>query len=118
MHRCGHVCVQLGSLLFASIALPRFIPTEHLYFDYGFRIGGRWEHVSPELVDAVRGALPRLSELANLKGLMTAAALWEVNLHQAEIRLCIAVLLGICLCLRKHRPTSRLGGRRLSGSPT
>ena len=86
--------VSSAAFYVQAFALPRFIPTEHLYFDYGFRIGGRWEHVSPELVDAVRGALPRLSELASLNGLMTAAARWKVNLYQAEIRLCIAVLLG------------------------
>jgi hypothetical protein len=75
-----------------AFALPRFVPTDHLYFDYGFRIGGRWERVSPELVGEVRRALPRLSELATLDGLLAATAQWKLNLYHAEVRLGIAVL--------------------------
>ena len=93
------VCIVADSSAFSSaafymqaFALPRFVPAQHLYFDYGFRIGGRWEEVSNELVDAVRASLPRLSELASLDGLLAAAEHADLNLFHAELGLCIGVL--------------------------
>lgn len=92
-------CIVADSSAFSSaafyvqaFALPRFVPAEHLYFDYGFRIGGRWEEVSAELVGAVRASLPRLSKLASLDGLLGAAENADINLYHAELRLCIGVL--------------------------
>ena len=49
--------------------LPLFIPTEYLYFNYGFRIGGIWDEVGTELTQALREALPRLASLATIGGL-------------------------------------------------
>jgi hypothetical protein len=92
-------CIVAESSAFSSaafyvqaFALPRFVPTDHLYFDYGFRIGERWEEVSAEVVEAVRDALPELSQFASFDGLLNAAVQPDVNLYHAEIRLCVSVL--------------------------
>jgi hypothetical protein len=70
--------------------LPRFVPTDHFYFSYGFRIGGRWEGVTGELTAAVRDSLPRLSRLASLDGLLEAAARPDFDIRHVELRLCVA----------------------------
>jgi hypothetical protein len=75
-----------------AFALPRFIPTEHLYFNYGFRIGGRWDGISSELVTAIRGSLARLSNIASFDGLLGAATQPDVNARHAEVRLCVGLL--------------------------
>lgn len=98
---CGWVakCVYVDSSTFSSaafyiqaFAFPLFIPADHLYFDYGFRVNGRWERVSDELMEEVRTALPQLTSLATLDGLLASAGDWRVNIYQAELRLCIGVL--------------------------
>jgi len=54
--------------------LPLFVPTEHLYFNLGKRIGSGWNADSPdlliELCEAIkREALPFLNSMGTLKGL-------------------------------------------------
>jgi hypothetical protein len=94
-------CIVVDSSSFSRSAfylhafvLFRFVPAKHLHFDYGFRIGSRWESVSDRLVDAVRASRTPLAELASLDGLLGAATRPNVNLYHAELRLCIAVLKG------------------------
>jgi hypothetical protein len=77
-----------------AFALPLFIPSTHLYFDYGFRIGTSWQDVSPRLAAAVRASRHRLSEIASLSGLHAAASYPESNIHHAEVRLGIDLLTG------------------------
>jgi hypothetical protein len=77
-----------------AFALPLFLPTQHLYFDYGFRVGERWESVSSELVAAVRTSVPELEKLATFDGLLAAASHSDVNIYHAELRLCVALLTG------------------------
>jgi hypothetical protein len=75
-----------------AFALPLFIPTDHLYFNYGFRIGTHWDELTDETIDAVAAALPRLESLTTWAGLVAAARSWTVNLRAAELRLCIGIL--------------------------
>jgi hypothetical protein len=78
-----------------AFALPLFIPTNHLYFTYGFRVGnGYWEAVDANLLEEVRRALPKLERLATLEGLRTASADWHRNLdpYHAEVQLCLHAL--------------------------
>ena len=76
-----------------AFVLPRFVPTDHLHFDYGFRIGDQWEAVTAEVVERVRAAVPELERLATLDGL-EAKACDAQNVRHAELRLCIAALRG------------------------
>lgn len=75
-----------------AFVLPLFIPTDHLYFDFGFRIGTHWDSVDGETVQAVVAALPRCEGLTSWSGLLAAAKNWEVNLYHAELRLCVGIL--------------------------
>jgi hypothetical protein len=77
-----------------SFALPLFVPTDHLYFTYGSRIGTGWQQVNRELVDAVRRELPTLHELATLDGLVRRASRPEIDLHHAELHLCASLIAG------------------------
>lgn len=75
-----------------AFVLPLFIPTDRLYFNYGFRIGTHWDGISAEDVDAVIAALPRCEDLTSWPGLRAAAKNWRINLRHAELRLCIGIL--------------------------
>lgn len=75
-----------------AFAMPRFVPAESLYFDYGFRVNGRWEEVGSELADAITEAEPKLAEVATVGGLLAGTTDWRLNVNHAEVRLCIAVL--------------------------
>jgi hypothetical protein len=78
-----------------AFALPLFIPTDHLYFSYGFRVGnGYWEAVDTKLLKEVRRALPKLEQLATLKGLSTATSDWRrrLDIYHAEVQLCLHAL--------------------------
>jgi hypothetical protein len=75
-----------------AFALPRFIPTKHLYFNYGFRVNGRWEEVGSELADAVAAAEPELAEQATLTGLRAATDGREEDINRTEVRLCVAAI--------------------------
>ena len=77
-----------------AFALPLFVPTDHLYFDYGGRVGDRWEDVDAELVDGVERVLPTLRELATLDGLRRKAQRPNQDLHHAEVHLCVALICG------------------------
>jgi hypothetical protein len=77
-----------------AFALPLFVPSKHLYFDYGFRIGHSWHGVTPKLTEAVRASLRNLSEIASLAGLHAAASDPESNIHDAEVRLGVELLSG------------------------
>jgi hypothetical protein len=74
-----------------AFPLPLFVPTTHLYFDYGFRVGDRWDAVDRPLVAAVRRALPQLAAVSTLQGLREAASV-QSNAYHAEIRICLAVI--------------------------
>ena len=76
-----------------AFVLPLFIPSQFLYFNYGFRIGDRWLGVTDEMVRAVSAALPRLAGLASLEALYDASANPTVDAHHAEVRLGVDVLL-------------------------
>jgi hypothetical protein len=75
-----------------AFALPLFVPTDHLYFDYGFRIGERWDGISSELIAAVRRSVTQLQRLATLDGLLASASHPNVNIYHAELRLCIGLI--------------------------
>lgn len=75
-----------------AFALPLFVPTDHLYFNYGRRVGRRWEAVTDDLVRAVEASLPMLEESATLDGLLQSAARPQVDLHHAEIHFCVALI--------------------------
>ena len=58
-------------------ALPLFVPTEHIYFNLGERIGISWNaddtDLLPELTESLkREALPFLNSMGNLEGLTEA----------------------------------------------
>lgn len=76
-----------------AFPLPLFIPTDTLYFNYGFRIGQRWVSVGQELEAAVVSAIPRLETLATLRGLWDAARSSDF-VRDLEVRVCIALLTG------------------------
>jgi hypothetical protein len=76
-----------------AFVMPRFIPAESIYFDYGFRVDGQWEKIGPELADAVAAAEPKLADAATLDGLLAAASDWQRNINHAELRLCVSVLM-------------------------
>jgi hypothetical protein len=71
-----------------AFVMPRFVPADSLYFDYGFRVNGRWEEVGPELAEAIAAAEPRLAEVATIAG----ASDWQRNINHTEVRLSVAVL--------------------------
>jgi hypothetical protein len=75
-----------------AFAIPLFVPSDHLYFTYGARVGSRWEGVTDELLAAVRASLPGLRELATLDGLRRRADRPAVDLHHAEVHLCVALI--------------------------
>ncbi len=75
-----------------AFAMPRFVPADSLYFDYGFRVNGRWEEVGPDLAGAVAAAEPRLAEVATLDGLRAEASEQQRNINHVEVHLCTAVL--------------------------
>ena len=61
--------------------------------NYRVRVGSRyWETVDEELVSAVEQELPALNQLATLEGLAQRATHWRVNIHETELRLCIAAI--------------------------
>ena len=76
-----------------AFVLPLFVPTQHIYFDYGFRIGDRHELVNSRLVSQVAALLPRLSQLATFDGLYAAAAN-PFDVRHVEVRLCCGILAG------------------------
>ena len=76
-----------------AFVLPLFIPTTHLYFSYGFRIGTYWEDVSTTLIRAVVDSVPRLHEMTDLRRLIEAAVNWKINAHHLELRIAGAVIL-------------------------
>lgn len=81
-----------------AFAFPLFVPSEHLYFSFGSRIGSMWELAdvqatdAAELIAAIRAALPGLRARATLSGLTKATRRWQIDPYMAEIRLCIALL--------------------------
>lgn len=77
-----------------AFALPLFVPTDHLYFSYGERVGGRWEGMSDDLVRAVEAELPKLRELATLNGLVRRAQRPQLDIYHAELHLCVALIQG------------------------
>jgi hypothetical protein len=98
-HRWVVECLYIDSSSFSSdkfsveaFVLPLFIPTGHLYFNYGFRIGGQWDRVDDELISAVIHELPRLEGLTSWSGLIDCAADWQINVRHAELRLCVGIL--------------------------
>jgi hypothetical protein len=74
-----------------AFALPLFRPTEYLYFNYGFRVGG-YDGVTDEVVRAVRRAQNRLATIATLDGLEKAwsndldVRSWEQRMYSAILR--------------------------------
>jgi hypothetical protein len=99
MHEWIAECMLAESSAFSATSfyveafvLPRFVPSDHLYFDYGFRVGDRWEALSEELLDKVRAARPQLEGMASLGVLWDRASRPDVNLHHTELRLCISIL--------------------------
>ena len=95
-------CIHMDSSSFSStriyieaFALPLFVPTDYLYFDYGDRVGHHyWEGVTDELVDAVAAHLPILQEFATLDGVMQRAEQPDIDAHHAELHLCVALIQG------------------------
>jgi hypothetical protein len=80
-----------------AFRVPRFVPTDHLYYSFGFRIGPGWKWKRGELlpdqsIKAVRKALPKLQKGTNLQNLWKIAERWSIDLHHAELRLGVAVL--------------------------
>lgn len=78
-----------------AFALPLFVPTDCLYFSYGFRIGQRWDAEitsASELVGAVEAEMPRLHALATTEGLTEMTSRWREDPYQAEVRLCLSLL--------------------------
>jgi hypothetical protein len=94
-------CISMESHSFSrtriyiwAFALPLFVPTNHVYFTYGDRVGHFWEGVTPELVDAVAADLPTLRELATLDGVIQRSERPDINIHHAELHLCAALIQG------------------------
>jgi hypothetical protein len=90
----GLVQLQPLGVLSPRLRDPLFVPSDHLYFTYGARVGTRWEGVTDDLLDAVRASLPGLRELATLDGLLRKADRPAVDLHHAEVHLCVALIQG------------------------
>jgi hypothetical protein len=70
------------------------VPSDHLYFSYGARVGARWDDVTDDLLRAVEGFLPTLHELATLDGLLRSADRPQLDLYHAEVHLCVALIRG------------------------
>lgn len=74
-----------------AFALPLFVPTDYLYFNYGFRVGG-YEAVTKDVVTGVRKASDRLAKMATLDGLEKSASndleirTWELKMYSAILR--------------------------------
>jgi hypothetical protein len=84
-----------GFTVVTSAFRPLFVPTEHISLSYGFRVGHSfWDGVDTELVDAIVAAVPPLQERATFDGLLALASRWQIDLHHAELRLCIGILTG------------------------
>jgi hypothetical protein len=77
-----------------AFALPLFVPSDHLYFNYGGRVGAKWEDVTDDLLRAVEASLPRLNQLATLDGLLGCAVRPHVDLHHTEVHFCVALIRG------------------------
>jgi hypothetical protein len=74
--------------------LPLFVPAPGLSMGRGFRLdeGKLWEIVDEELFGAIERALPELDRLATLESLVEQEDKWEINIYQAELRLCVGVI--------------------------
>lgn len=75
-----------------AFALPLFVPTTFLYFEFGFRVG-RFEQIDSDVVEAVVRSLPRLQASATLDGVDELAGN-RLNLRHWEIRIAIAIIRG------------------------
>lgn len=73
-----------------AFALPLFVPTEHLYVNYGFRVG-RYENVNAEVVKAVQKARGRLAKMSTLEGLEKAASS-NLDIRSRELKMYAAIL--------------------------
>jgi len=76
-----------------AFGLPLYLPSESLFFPFGFRVGHSWEGVEPGLVAEVRKSVPRLIKLADLRSMIKASSDWRIDPNQLEVRLGAGVIL-------------------------
>jgi hypothetical protein len=75
-----------------AFVLPRFVPTDHLHFGYGFRVRDFWNEIGPETVAEIVAARPALERLASFDGLREGSRRWRTDKNRAELRLCLSIL--------------------------
>jgi hypothetical protein len=75
-----------------AFVLPRFVPTEHIHFGWGFVIRNFWDDVGPETAAEILAARPALDRLTSFAALREKADNWRIDPNHAELRLCLDVL--------------------------
>lgn len=75
-----------------AFVLPLFVPTTFLYFDFGSRVGGGWEGVSPELLKELDSVVPPLLNEATVESVAARASEVTINLYHLEVAICASIL--------------------------
>jgi len=76
-----------------AFGLPLYLPSDSLFFLFGFRVGHSWEGVEPKLVEEVRKSVPKLMKLADLRAMVKASSRWRIDPYHLEVRLGAGVIL-------------------------